>query len=290
MKNKMKHIATAAALGVVALLASCVSRQVAVEAESRSDSLELVVSAKDSLINAVFADINAISENLALIKSRENLITVAGGSEGGRRPVEEIDNDIKAIDRLLRENRAKIESLQRSAAQLRKANLRIDGLEKMIADMNRQLAEKKAEVEQLRESLVRMGDEVKSLTEEVAVRSAEVENLSGEKVELQNQLNTVYYIVGAEKELRDAQIINKQGFIGRTLTVGRNSNFDSFTMADSRLLSEVPVGQKKATLVTSHPEGSYELVTDANKVVEKLIITDPVRFWESSKILIISCK
>ena len=290
MKNKMKHIATAAALGVVALLASCVSRQVAVEAESRSDSLELVVSAKDSLINAVFADINAISENLALIKSRENLITVAGESEGGRRPVEEIDNDIKAIDRLLRENRAKIESLQRSAAQLRKANLRIDGLEKMIADMNRQLAEKKAEVEQLRESLVRMGDEVKSLTEEVAVRSAEVENLSGEKVELQNQLNTVYYIVGAEKELRDAQIINKQGFIGRTLTVGRNSNFDSFTMTDSRLLSEVPVGLKKATLVTSHPEGSYELVTDANKVVEKLIITDPVRFWESSKILIISCK
>lgn len=290
MKNKMKHIATAAALGVVALLASCVSRQVAVEAESRSDSLELVVSAKDSLINAVFADINAISENLALIKSRENLITVAGESEGGRRPVEEIDSDIKAIDRLLRENRAKIESLQRSAAQLRKANLRIDGLEKMIADMNRQLAEKKAEVEQLRESLVRMGDEVKSLTEEVAVRSAEVENLSGEKVELQNQLNTVYYIVGAEKELRDAQIINKQGFIGRTLTVGRNSNFDSFTMTDSRLLSEVPVGQKKATLVTSHPEGSYELVTDANKVVEKLIITDPVRFWESSKILIISCK
>ena len=290
MKNKMKHIATAAALGVVALLASCVSRQVAVEAESRSDSLELVVSAKDSLINAVFADINAISENLALIKSRENLITVAGESEGGRRPVEEIDNDIKAIDRLLRENRAKIESLQRSAAQLRKANLRIDGLEKMIADMNRQLAEKKAEVEQLRESLVRMGDEVKSLTEEVAVRSAEVENLSGEKVELQNQLNTVYYIVGAEKELRDAQIINKQGFIGRTLTVGRNSNFDSFTMTDSRLLSEVPVGQKKATLVTSHPEGSYELVTDANKVVEKLIITDPVRFWETSKILIISYK
>ena len=290
MKNTMKHIATAAALGVVALLASCVSRQVAVEAESRSDSLELVVSAKDSLINAVFADINAISENLALIKSRENLITVAGESEGGRRPVEEIDNDIKAIDRLLRENRAKIESLQRSAAQLRKANLRIDGLEKMIADMNRQLAEKKAEVEQLRESLVRMGDEVKSLTEEVAVRSAEVENLSGEKVELQNQLNAVYYIVGAEKELRDAQIINKQGFIGRTLTVGRNSNFDSFTMTDSRLLSEVPVGQKKATLVTSHPEGSYELVTDANKVVEKLIITDPVRFWESSKILIISCK
>lgn len=291
MKKMLERLAPVF-LGAL-LLASCAGKQkqaIIAETDHERDSLTSVIRAKDSLINLVFSDINAISENLAIIKSRENLITVAGESEGGRRPVEEIDNDIKAIDRLLRENRAKIESLQRSAAQLRKANLRIDGLEKMIADMNRQLAEKKAEVEQLRESLVRMGDEVKSLTEEVAVRSAEVENLSGEKVELQNQLNTVYYIVGAEKELRDAQIINKQGFIGRTLTVGRNSNFDSFTMADSRLLSEVPVGQKKATLVTSHPEGSYELVTDANKVVEKLIITDPVRFWESSKILIISCK
>ena len=292
MKNKMKHIATAAALGVVALLASCVSRQVAVEAESRSDSLELVVSAKDSLINAVFADINAISENLALIKSRENLITVAGESEGGRRPVEEINNDIAAIDRLLQENKDKIASLQRAAAQLRKANLRIDGLEKMIADLNKQLAGKKDEIARLRESLDKMGVEVEVLTEQVAEQNARAENLSSEKVELENQLHTVYYIVGVEKELRDAQIIDKQGFIGRTLTVNNTNNLESFTKADSRLLSEIPVGRKKVTVVTAQPEDSYQLVTggEKDKIVTKLLITDPVRFWESSKILIISYK
>ena len=292
MKNKMKHIATAAALGVVALLASCVSRQVAVEAESRSDSLELVVSAKDSLINAVFADINAISENLALIKSRENLITVAGESEGGRRPVEEINNDIAAIDRLLQENKDKIASLQRAAAQLRKANLRIDGLEKMIGDMNAQLAEKKDEIARLRESLNKMGVEVETLTEQVAEQNARAETLNTEKVELENQLHTVYYIVGAEKELREAQIIDKQGFIGRTLTVNNTSNLESFTKADSRLLSEIPVGRKKVTVVTAQPEDSYWLVTggEKDKIVTKLLITDPVRFWESSKILIISYK
>ena len=276
MKNCMKQIVFAAALGAAAALASCVGRQVVVEAESQRDSLATVVSAKDSLINAVFADINAISENLALIKSRENLITVAGEAEGGRRPVEEINNDIAAIDRLLRENKDKIASLQRSAALLRKSNLRIESLEKMIADMNAQLGEKSAEVDRLREGLAQMG--------------VEVENLSGEKIELQNQLNTVYYIVGPEKELRDAQIINKQGFIGRTLTVGRTGNLDSFTAADSRLLSEIPVGQKRASVVTSHPEDSYQLVTAGDKVVEKLVITDPVRFWETSKVLIISYK
>lgn len=288
MKNRIKRIA-AAALGAV-VFAGCVSRPAVVRVEDQRDSLATVVSQKDSLINAVFADINAISENLALIKSRENLITAAGEAESGRRPIEEIDNDIRAIDRLLRENKSKIASLQRSAALLRKADLRIDGLEKMIADMNRQLAEKKGEVEELRERLNQMGVEVQSLSEEVAERSAQVESLSGEKVELQNQLNTVYYIVGAEKELRDAQIVNKQGFIGRTLTVGSIGNFDSFTMADSRLLSEISVGRRKATVVTTHPEGSYELVTDGEKFVEKLVITDPARFWESSKILIVSYK
>ena len=144
----------------------------------------------------------------------------------------------------------------------------------------------------LRESLDKMGVEVEVLTEQVAEQNARAENLSSEKVELENQLHTVYYIVGVEKELRDAQIIDKQGFIGRTLTVNNTNNLESFTKADSRLLSEIPVGRKKVTVVTAQPEDSYQLVTggEKDKIVTKLLITDPVRFWESSKILIISYK
>lgn len=277
-------------LGLSLMLGSCVSRSTADRIEGQRDSLTMVVSAKDSLINAVFEDINSISENLALIKTRENLISVAGDAEGGRRPVEEINNDIAAIDRLLQENKAKIAQLQRAAAQLRKANLRIDGLEKMVAGLNKQLEGKQQEIVALQENLAQMGVKVQNLSEQVAQRSTEVENLSTEKVELENQLNTVYFIVGPEKELRDAQIINKQGFIGRTLTVNKNNKFDSFTKADSRLLNEVPINQKKVSIVTSHPEGSYELVAGADKVISKLLIIDPARFWESSKILVVSYK
>ena len=290
--NRSLALLSVAAVACVLLLPSCGNgrtQQLAVESDRQRDSLEQVVAAKDSLINAVFADINAISENLARIKSRENLITVSE-EEGTRRPVEEINNDIDAIGRLLAENREKINSLRHTAAQLRKANLRIEGLEKMIADLNGQLAERQSEIEQLRDELSLKDTRVAELTETVAEQSAEVEQLSGRNLELENRLNTVYYIVGSEKELCDAQIINKQGFIGRTLTVGKNGNLDSFTSADSRLLSEIPVGQKKASVVTSHPEDSYELVAGGDKMVEKLLITDPVRFWESSKILIISYK
>ena len=70
----------------------------------------------------------------------------------------------------------------------------------------------------------------------------------------------------------------------------RADNLDSFTAADSRLLAEIPVGHKRVTVVSSHPEDSYEMAASADKTVEKLRITDPARFWESSKILIISYK
>lgn len=279
-----------ATMGALTLLSSCAGKKTVLAVEGQRDSLVQVVSAKDSLINAVFEDINAISENLAQIRSRENLISVAEESEGGRRPAGEIRNDIAAIDRLLQENKSKIASLQRAASQLRKANLRITGLEKMIADLNEQLARKSAEVAQLHENLAQKGVEVQTLTEQVAERGARVDTLSREKTELENRLNTVYYIIGTEKELREAQIIDKQGFIGRTLTAGRNTNLDSFTRADSRLLTEIPVGKKRVTVVTTHPEGSFELETGADKVVERLVITDPARFWDTSKVLIISYK
>lgn len=268
---------------------SCVSKKVVERAENQRDSLNVVVASKDSLLNAVFADINAISENLSAIKARENLLTIDQTPEGGRRPIAEINRDIAAINRLLEENRAKIASLERTSAQLRKANLRIDELEKTIANLTAELGEKGAEIERLRAELGRREHEVVQLTQQVEETQQQLDNLSGDKIELENQLNTVYYIVGVEKELRDAQIINKQGFIGRTLTVS-STDLRSFTQADSRLLREIPLGYKKVSLVTSHPEGSYQLIVDADKVATKLVIDNPDRFWESSKILVISHK
>lgn len=271
-------------------LTSCVRKQVVLDMADQRDSLTHVVSEKDSLINLVFEEINTVMANLSEIKMRENLITVPQNTEGGIRPVEQIHSDIEAIDRLLQENRTKIASLQDVSRRLRQANVKIEALEKTIVGLNDQLAAKTVEVEELRGELAEREQRIARLETEMADRDAEVVALNSENTELDNRLNAVYYIVGSERELRDAQIINKEGLIGRTLTVGRSGAIESFTKADSRLLTEVPVGGRRATVVTSHPDGSYRLVTRADKHVLKLVITDPAKFWESSKILIISYK
>ena len=289
----MKHICLPILCAACAFV-SCVSRRGAEQTVVQRDSLEAVVRAKDSLIEVVFADINAVTENLARIRTRENLVALARNDEGVRRPIEEIDADIAAIDRLLQENRQKIAALQRSSAQLRKADLRIEGLEKMIRGLDAQLTAKEGEIGRLRGELSQMEARMETLAEEAAARSTEVEHLSDEKAQLEDRLNTVYYIVGAEKALRDSGIVSKQGFIGRTLTslteltMGDTGDHDLFIRADARTLTEILVEQKKATVVTPHPADSYELITNADKVVYKLVITDPERFWSSSKVLVVS--
>ena len=55
-------------------LVSCVNRQGADQVESIKDSLTRVVAAKDSMINEVFASMNAVAENLNAIKVREKII------------------------------------------------------------------------------------------------------------------------------------------------------------------------------------------------------------------------
>jgi hypothetical protein len=134
--------------------------------------------------------------------------------------------------------------------------------------------------------------ELQQLSEQMAAEQqahrAEVESLSSDKAALDRSLHTIYYIVGQEKKLREAQIISKEGLIGRTLVVAKQNSLDFFMQADSRELLEVAINQKKAEIVTSHPEGSYELIKGADKTILKLVITDPTRFWESSKMLIVS--
>ena len=275
------------------LLSSCVSKKTNEATISQRDSLEQVVRAKDSLIEAVFADINAISENLSAIKARENIIT-AVDPEGIRRPIDQINSDIAAIDKLLEENRERLDALQKTAAQLRRANLKISSLETLIKDLRGQIEDKDDEIRSLHARLTEVTVEMEQLeerlTEEIEVKTTQVDSLTTTSVTLDEQLNAVYYIVGQEKKLREAQIIDKRGFIGRTLKTAASNSLDFFLQVDSRELLEVPIRQKRVTLVTSHPEGSYQLIEADDKVVLKLVITDPVRFWEASKVLIVSYK
>ncbi len=282
-------------------LSSCVQRNDTGKLTEEKDSLAVVVAQKDSVIDGIFASINVIAENLDAIKRRENII--AADMAQGELPKQasaKINEDIQAIDRLLKENKQTIGRLEQSAQQLKKANVKIAGLEKMIAQLNSQIESKNQEIEVLRKNLDRANSQMAELNEKVTDLNTQVTGLNEEKatlegeVKMQNDiLNSGYYIVGPEKELLAKEIVYKSGFIGRTLKINENRSLESFTQIDIRNFDEVKIDPVKAShvqLVSSHPTGSFEFVTNDKGEVTALAIKDKGKFWEYSKVLVISHK
>ncbi len=275
---------------------SCVSRQTAKQLTSQKDSLALVAAAKDSILNDVFASLTAISENLDMIKSRENIVTAQSG-ELNRETKTKISEDIQEIDQLLLENRQTIERLKNSAEQLRKANVRIAKLDKLIATLNAQIDQKDREITSLKENLEKRNVEIKQLTSKVATLNSTVAELDIKRAALEIQvdnqareLNTAYYIVGTAKELIAQGVITKSGFLKKTFKVNGNTDINNMTRVDIRTTSGFKINHKRIAIASTHPSDSYTLVKNANGEIEKLEIKDRVRFWESSRVFVLVCK
>ena len=279
-------------LFVLLLLASCTGGQKTERLTSQNDSLAVAVAQKDSVLNEVFSSLSTVTENLNAIKSRENIINEnIDKGEIPKGTTTQINEDIEAINQLLIANRQTIARLQQSADQLKKANVKIGSF------VNAQIESKDQEIKILKQNLENMHVQVAELTEQVSGLNTQVSGLTAEKTSLEgevktqnNILNTGYYIVGSEKELLSKEIVYKSGFIGRTLKINENRSLDSFTQVDIRNFDDVKIGHKKATLVSSHPAGSYEFVMNDSGVFESLVIKDKSKFWEYSKVLVISYK
>lgn len=244
---------------------------------------------KDSLINDFMQTLNEIESNLAEIRSREKLISkeTGSGTELSRSARQRVNEDIRLINELMAENKEKIASLN---SKLKKSNLRIAEFEKMVEATNQQLALRDREIDSLKTELSNLNFTIAVLNDTISRISDRNMSLSGQITDRTNELNTAYYVVGEKKELIEQKILSKQGGvlgIGRTQKVAGDVNLNDFTKVDIRNLKSIPLDAKKATIMSVHPAGSYELVGN-DKHVNELVIKDPELFWQKSRMLVIS--
>jgi len=60
----------------------------------------------------------------------------------------------------------------------------------------------------------------------------------------------------------------------------------NFIKIDISDVTEIRLDEKKVTVATYHPEGSYEFISN-DKKVEKLVILNANEFWSVSKFLVL---
>jgi len=280
----------------VLLLASGCNQKKIDRLQAQNDSLRAVGTDKDSNISEFVSTFNDIEANLDSIKKAELVIdknAKAGEVKGSRK--EQIKSDIKYIYDLQQKNRKMVAEL---SAKLSKSGRHAAQLQKMIDNLNASIAEKDVQIAQMTDELGKLNIQVKDLNVKVTDLNTNVDNLSADNAKKQADidaktaaLNTAYYVIGTNRELKDKKIITGEGGfigIGRTKDIMADLNMNDFTKVDITVVNEIPIMKKKINIITSHPKGSYRL--EGDKTVDKLVIVDAKAFWSLSKVLVITAK
>ncbi|MBK6963503.1 MAG: hypothetical protein IPH20_06020 [Bacteroidales bacterium] len=279
-------------LPVLFLLGSCENKdQTNRISQLENEQAQLVqdASSKDSLINNFLETLNQIEANLAEIKSKEKIISqeTAMGNELNKPARERINEDLRMINDLMADNKKMVASM---SSKLSQSRFKVSELEKMISMTNQQLAERDTIIFGLKNELANLNFSIASLNDTISKINNQNKDLATTVVNKNNELNTAYFVVGPRKVLIEKKILNKEGGflgLGKTQKLAGDVNLANFTKIDMRSLKSIPLGVKKATLMSVHPVGSYEIV-GSDKNVEEIIIKDPIAFWQKSKMLIIS--
>ena len=270
----------------VFFLASCNTHQEELaNSNSQRDSLIAILMERDSTVNDFLESYTEIQQNLDSVALHGTTISknMANQTELKSTSRQRINNDIMAINTLMKENREKISSLNR---KLKKSGNKNVQLEKLIQTLNDQLVIKDCELDVLNQRLVALNEDVIMLQTFIDTMTAQNTKQS---IFLNSELHTAYYIIGKAKDLKSKKVIDKEGgLLGMGKTSTLNANFDSnyFTQIDYTQVSSIPINSKDSKMITTHPSNSYSLDRDANKLIT-LRITDAAKFWSASKYLVI---
>ena len=198
---------------------------------------------------------------------------------------------MQLVAQTLKENKEKLAQLQ---SQLKNSKYQSSQLKQTVDRLSAEIESKTAMITSLQEDLAKRDIRIKELDDAVSDLSGKVTDLSQETEEQKNtistqdkELNTVFYVFGTTKELKEQKILSGGGLFKAKEVMKGDFNKDYFTKADLRTLKEIPLEMKKAKILTNHPEGSYSLVKN-DKGLLTLVISDPQNFWSLSKYLVVN--
>lgn len=258
------------------------------------DSLQGVVDSKDAEIDDLFQMLNEIEGNLSMINSKYSSVQEMrrNNTEGAYNHKQEIADQMRSIESIMADNKAKIAQLNSRVGSLNKKNSElmdyITKLEERSAAQETQIAELLTELENNKVVIKGLNKNVSDLT---ASNQQKDEYIAQQIAEA----NRAWFIVGTYNDLKEAGIVNKSGgFIGIGRRQGTMADMPTelFNQIDRTKVTTITVNMKKAQVISKHPENSYELVADEEEsgVTAYLRILNPTLFWKYTDYLVISTK
>lgn len=297
------------AVPTLILLAAACSRGGQVAQRIPSDSaqyfraqvqeLTSVSAAKDSLVRDLAETTKLLSDiNTEIVKvstAKKPVEPVVGNEGVATNDRAMILKRVQDLTARLKSNESRLASSQR---RLRALTSESDSLKVNLAGLQETINGLQATMEAQKNTIATMEAELTGAKEQVATLTTEKSILTDTVGALTTRENTVYYVIGTKKDLKDRGIITEAGgtrFLiftrtGEVVKPVDHLNPSDFTAVDRRAVTRIEM---------PNPDKEYQLVTDQNiaasnmapegkrRIKGTLEISNPETFWAQTKFLIL---
>ena len=295
MQHKMTLVSL---LFVVFLAASC-------DVE-RSEKYQTLLAERDSLYTEAVASkggfdqalntINEIEAALEAVRAQENIIMMENQEGNTNKAVSEIN----AIQQTLQENRQKIEKLEKQLAEQgatsKALNQTVNRLKKQLEEKDTYISSLKDELQQSRKQIAELNEQVSDLNNNINELSTNLDEMTvqnaAQQATIENQdamLNTVWICIAPQQTLVEKGVLSKGGLFQSSAITKQGFDKSQFVEGNKRELEIIPLNTKKAKIMTSHPESSYQ-INEGEGGAQTLQILDKEAFWSMSNYLVVSIK
>jgi hypothetical protein len=258
------------------------------ELQSNQQKMVSEVQYKDSTINSFVSSFDEIQATLADITQKQKAISKSVNSnENNANSQAVIKEQLSQLKEIMAANKSKLATLTK---QLKNNKAELAKFKGMIDALNEQTAAKDQEISSLNQKVATLtaeNTELHTNVESLTASNTEKERVITEKTD---KLNTAYFTKGTYKDLKNKHVIEKEGGVlglGKEKVLPADFNRNEFTTIDITKTNKFAIDSKSAELVTNHPSDSYILNKSSDKKISELVITNPEKFWASSKYLVV---
>lgn len=271
---------------------SCVRKSKYNEILNRHDSLQVVSNQKAEQLEMITAYIDSIAASIDSITRQEVLLLSDRSPDGVRLTRKEIRKNLELLEALIDRQRTKIYELDSTLVVMTDSTNR---LRSVISFLYLQLEEKDDEIKRMKIQIGMQSQKIRQLSGQVSTLQTDVSELSAkslqqsEEILVQNEtialqdamIYTAYYVVGTRKELKEKGILTPKNKVDLS-----NVDMSVCTKVDIREFSSLLIPGQKVKILSQMPSDAYRMENAAAKT-QRLVITDPMQFWSTSKVLII---
>jgi chromosome segregation ATPase len=252
--------------------------------------LRAEIEQREQDISGMIRVFNEIEDNLSNVRTREErILKYSRNAEGSTDKIDDIQNEIIAIDELMKKNR---ENLNLLSERLKTTTGEKQQLEKMMANLHSVVNSKDREILELVRSMEDLNLQIEDLYG--SITDLKVEKAKQEfTIDMQEKaLNRGYYLVASTNDLREMGVVERSGGIlgiGRVSKLADNLDLALFTQLDIQEDNKFSLDARKVDLLSSHPGDSYILrKSEDGKRFLSLEITRPADFWKTTRTLVIA--